>query len=211
MLSKFTRTAALAALTCSLGALPALAQTPAGMTLSRADEAVLEMGQAFNRADKARLAALLPQTRGHALEPWAAYWELRNRLDLASAAEVQAFFARYAGSYQEDRLRNDWLLLLGQRRDALAEAERAMRGADEARATHERRLEPLRERIGQLRLEEQEARIAEEGFAAQLAEADADIAADAADGAEPDAGGSTAEDMVINQETTDNAGVELAA
>ncbi|MEY3461805.1 MAG: hypothetical protein RLZZ03_1458, partial [Pseudomonadota bacterium] len=117
MLSKFTRTAALAALTCSLGALPALAQAPSGVALSRADEAVLEMGQAFNRADKARLAALLPQTRGHALEPWAAYWELRNRLDLASAAEVQAFFARYAGSYQEDRMRNDWLLLLGQRRD----------------------------------------------------------------------------------------------
>ncbi|MEO5661381.1 MAG: transglycosylase SLT domain-containing protein, partial [Polaromonas sp.] len=30
---------------------------------------------------------------------------------------VQAFLARYAGSYQEDRLRNDWLRLLGQRRD----------------------------------------------------------------------------------------------
>jgi ParB family chromosome partitioning protein len=42
-------------------------------------------------------------------------------------------------------------------------------------------------------------------------EADADIAADAADGAEPDADGSTAEDTVNNQETTDNAGVELAA
>ena len=31
--------------------------------------------------------------------------------------EVQDFLARYAGTYQEDRLRNDWLLLLGQRRD----------------------------------------------------------------------------------------------
>jgi len=72
--------------------------------------------------------------------------------------------------------KNERELVLGQRRDALAEAERAMRGADEARATHERRLEPLRERIGQLRLEEQEARIAEEGFAAQLAEANADMA-----------------------------------
>jgi soluble lytic murein transglycosylase len=30
---------------------------------------------------------------------------------------VQDFFGRYAGTYQEDRLRNDWLLLLGQRRD----------------------------------------------------------------------------------------------
>lgn len=39
----------------------------------------------------------------------------------------------------------------------------------------------------------------------------ADIAAVATDGAEPDADGSTAEDTVNNQETTDNAGVELAA
>jgi soluble lytic murein transglycosylase len=30
---------------------------------------------------------------------------------------VQDFLARYAGTYQEDRLRNDWLLLLGKRRD----------------------------------------------------------------------------------------------
>ena len=75
------------------------------------------MAQAFKREDKAKMAALLPQTRGHVLEPWAAYWELSNRLGVASAAEVQAFLARYAGTYQEDRLRNDWLLLLGQRRD----------------------------------------------------------------------------------------------
>jgi hypothetical protein len=55
--------------------------------------------------------------RGHALEPWAAYWELKARLNEATSQEVQAFMQRYAGSYQEDRLRNDWLLLLGQRRD----------------------------------------------------------------------------------------------
>ncbi len=42
-------------------------------------------------------------------------------------------------------------------------------------------------------------------------ETDADIAAVAADGAEMDADGSTAEDPAISQETTDNAGVELAA
>ncbi len=42
-------------------------------------------------------------------------------------------------------------------------------------------------------------------------ETDAEIAADAADGAEPDAGGAMAEDLAIDLETTDNAGVELAA
>ncbi|MGJ7489024.1 transglycosylase SLT domain-containing protein [Variovorax sp. ZT4R33] len=81
------------------------------------DDVIVQMKQAFQRGDKARLAALLPQARGHALEPWAAYWELKARLNEASPLEVQDFLARYAGTYQEDRLRNDWLLLLGQRRD----------------------------------------------------------------------------------------------
>lgn len=81
------------------------------------DDVIIQMKQAFQRGDKARLAALLPQARGHALEPWAAYWELKARLNEASPLQVQDFLARYAGTYQEDRLRNDWLLLLGQRRD----------------------------------------------------------------------------------------------
>jgi soluble lytic murein transglycosylase len=81
------------------------------------DDVILEMAQAFRQGNKARLAQLLPAARGHALEPWAAYWELRSRLDVASSSEIQQFFSRYAGSYQEDRLRNDYLLMLGQRRD----------------------------------------------------------------------------------------------
>jgi len=87
------------------------------------DPIVLEMAQAFRQANKTRLTQLLPQLRGHTLEPWGAYWELRARLDSASAQEVQEFFTRYAGTYQEDRLRNDWLLLLGQRRDWTAFAD----------------------------------------------------------------------------------------
>ncbi len=81
------------------------------------DGVIVEMNQAFRRGDRKKLAALLPQAKGHALEPYAAYWELKARLDEASAREVQDFFSRYVGTYQEDRLRNDWLLLLGQRRD----------------------------------------------------------------------------------------------
>ena len=83
----------------------------------KGDAVINDMAQAFKRGDKKRLSALLSQVRGHALEPWAAYWELRARLDEASANEVHQFFQRFAGTYQEDRLRNDWLLLLGSRRD----------------------------------------------------------------------------------------------
>ena len=81
------------------------------------DEQILEMQQAFRQGNNAKLAQLLPQVRGNLLEPWAAYWELRSRLESASVAEIQEFLTRYAGTYQEDRLRNDWLLLLGQVRD----------------------------------------------------------------------------------------------
>ena len=92
------------------------AQT-AAQTSERGDAVLIEMSQAFKRNDRKRLTALLPQARGHLLEPWAAYWELRARLDEASTSEIRQFLQRYAGTYQEDRLRNDWLLLLGSRRD----------------------------------------------------------------------------------------------
>ncbi len=105
----------LGALTLS-GAPPVLAQNKASVQAG-ADEAILEMQRAYKRFDRKRLAALLPQVQGHALEPWGAYWELAARLDEASGDEIQSFFARYAGTYQEDRLRNDWLLLLGKRHD----------------------------------------------------------------------------------------------
>jgi soluble lytic murein transglycosylase len=94
----------------------AIAQN-AAPALSAADQAVLDARQAFDRSDKARLQALLPQVRGHLLEPWVGYWDMRLRLAESSPEQVRAFLTRWAGSYHEDRLRNDWLLLLGQRRD----------------------------------------------------------------------------------------------
>src|SRR3954466_11961597 len=95
---------------------PAAAQT-------RPDDVIVDMAQAFKRGDRKKLSTLLPQARGHILEPWAAYWEQRARLDELTAQDMQAFSARFSGSYQEDRLRNDWLLLLGQRRDWMTFAD----------------------------------------------------------------------------------------
>ncbi|HMS27469.1 MAG TPA: transglycosylase SLT domain-containing protein [Burkholderiaceae bacterium] len=83
----------------------------------RTDSVLVEMSQAFKKLDRARLSQLLPQVSGHPQEAWGAYWELKARLEEASESEVQSFLNRYTGTYQEDRLRNDWLLLLGQRRD----------------------------------------------------------------------------------------------
>ena len=113
------------ALCCvALHAPAALAQPAAPPSQAApSDSVILDMREAARRGDKARLAALLPAARGHALEPWAAYWELKARLEEASAPELQDFLTRYAGTYQEDRLRNDWLLLSGKRRDWTSFAE----------------------------------------------------------------------------------------
>ena len=113
MLYKFLFSTALIALLVA----PAASQNTFSASNGAGDSLILEMNKAFKRGDKDRLAQLLPQARGHALEAWAAYWELKARLHEASAQDVQGFLTRYAGTYQEDRLRNDWLLLLGQRRD----------------------------------------------------------------------------------------------
>lgn len=113
----FPRTLILTSL-LQLATLHCFAQAPNDARAeARADNVLVEMNAAFKKLDKKRLTELLPQASGHSLEPWAAYWELKARLEEASDADVQRFLARHVGTYQEDRLRNDWLMLLGQRRD----------------------------------------------------------------------------------------------
>ncbi|KRH99037.1 lytic transglycosylase domain-containing protein [Curvibacter sp. PAE-UM] len=110
----------LTAIALALGlALPAAAASTKAKTRVKPDQDALitDMAEAYKKPDNKRLAALLPQVQGHVLEPWAAYWELSARLEDAKPAEVENFLSRYAGTYQEDRLRNDWLLQLGKRRD----------------------------------------------------------------------------------------------
>jgi soluble lytic murein transglycosylase len=88
--------------------------TPAG-----GDALVVAAREAWARRDATRLAAARTQLvdSGHPLAPWADYWDLSLRLPDASVADVEAFYVRWNGSYVEDRLRNDWLLELGKRRD----------------------------------------------------------------------------------------------
>ena len=43
---------------------------------AQADAVITDMAQAYKRGDRKRLSALLPQAKGHILEPWAAYWDL---------------------------------------------------------------------------------------------------------------------------------------
>ena len=75
--------------------------------------------EAHRQADRARLSQLrnAASVQSHALASWLDYWELNLRLGSAQVEEVEAFYARWSGTYVEDRLRNDWLLELGRRRD----------------------------------------------------------------------------------------------
>jgi soluble lytic murein transglycosylase len=81
------------------------------------DAALLDMRDAFRRNNTTQLANLLPTVRGHALEPMAVYWDMRARLESTGPTEIRAALDRMAGTYWEDRLRNDWLLQLGKARD----------------------------------------------------------------------------------------------
>jgi soluble lytic murein transglycosylase-like protein len=81
------------------------------------DAVLVDMNAAFKKNDAKALAKLLPKAKNHPLESWAAYWALKVRLEDATQRDVDAFSKRYPGTYAEDRLRADWLLLLGKSHD----------------------------------------------------------------------------------------------
>jgi soluble lytic murein transglycosylase len=98
---------------CALGlcalAAPALAQSTN----------VLEAREAMRKKDRTRLAALRVQAveEQQPLALWVDYWELSGRIQTAGIDEIEEFYKRWPGTYVEDRLRNDWLLELGRRRE----------------------------------------------------------------------------------------------
>ncbi|WP_343633162.1 transglycosylase SLT domain-containing protein [Roseateles sp.] len=114
---------ALAAL-ASLAPLSAAAQAPSNFKvvanpLPPLPDLVTDAREAWRVRDRAKLGAMRQAAfdQQHPLAPWFDYWELNARLSEAQQPELNAFYARWPGSYVEDRLRNDWLLELGHRRD----------------------------------------------------------------------------------------------
>jgi soluble lytic murein transglycosylase len=107
---------AAAALQCTVVG-PASAQV--ATLLPAGAPTLLDARDAFRKKDRARLAALRTQAalESNPLAMWVDYWELANRLNEVSADDVEAFYSRWPATYVEDRLRNDWLLELGRRRD----------------------------------------------------------------------------------------------
>jgi len=83
------------------------------------DRTALDAREAFRKRDRVRLAQLRAQAEAekNPLALWVDYWELTNRVAEIHPAEFTSFAERWSGSYVEDRMRNDWLLELGKRRD----------------------------------------------------------------------------------------------
>jgi soluble lytic murein transglycosylase len=111
--------AAVAAPPRAVRAQATLPATPGAAAGIGSDDLAVSAREAFRLKDKAQLAALRQAAvaQNHPLASWVDYWEFGNRLAEMQQGDFDAFAERWRGTYVEDRLRNDWLLELGRRRD----------------------------------------------------------------------------------------------
>lgn len=84
---------------------------------SGADDTFLALREAAHNDDPVRAGQLAAQLGNYAIPSYVDYYRLKPRLREASGQEIRDFLARYDGTAIGDRLRNDWLLELGLRRD----------------------------------------------------------------------------------------------
>jgi len=77
----------------------------------------LALREAFRAGEFNRVNGYAARLKGHALEPFAAYLHLEMRLKEADPEEIRSYLTRNADSYLADRLRGDWLRLLGKNQD----------------------------------------------------------------------------------------------
>jgi soluble lytic murein transglycosylase len=98
--------------------LTASAQANEGAATTRAaDDTFLQLREAARKDDAALANALASRIPSYEIPSYVDYYRLKPRLEDATEQEVRAFLAKYPGHAIADRLRNDWLLVLGKRRD----------------------------------------------------------------------------------------------
>lgn len=85
------------------------------LLLAGGDEDYLKIREAFRTGDAVRVAEYAERMKRHVLSPYAEYFQLRLFLPSADTGTIKAFLARHEGSLVADRLRADWLQLLGKR------------------------------------------------------------------------------------------------
>lgn len=87
--------------------------TAVGAASASLESEFLAAREAFRAGDARRLEAHAKRLKGHLLEPYVAYWQLRMRLDRSAPEDLREFMASHRDSVLSDRLRADWLKQLG--------------------------------------------------------------------------------------------------
>ncbi len=110
------------ALLCVLAAaacLPQAAQAArrAPVVASSADLDFIALREASLRGDTGEAGRLSARLVDYPVPSYVEYYRLYPRLASAPEGEIRAFLNKYDGTAIADRLRNDWLLLLGRARD----------------------------------------------------------------------------------------------
>ncbi|WP_229217612.1 lytic transglycosylase domain-containing protein [Massilia forsythiae] len=108
--------AAVAAAPVTASGVAVLAATPSDI-LREQDDLFAQLREAARQNDASRAIALADRLPNYAIASYVDYYRLKPRLGDATNEEVLAFLKRYQGSAIADRLRNDWLLELGRKRD----------------------------------------------------------------------------------------------
>ncbi|GJJ05511.1 lytic transglycosylase [Duganella rhizosphaerae] len=83
----------------------------------RADDSFLLLRDAVRQDDASKADFYAARLGDYSIPSYVDYYRLKPRLKDASQAEIRDFMKRYEGQAIVDRLRNDWLLELGRKRD----------------------------------------------------------------------------------------------
>lgn len=89
----------------------------ATLAASPADADFVALREASLRGDIAESGRLAARLANYPIPSYVDYYRLYPRLVSAPAGEIRSFLDRHDGTAIADRLRNDWLLLLGRARD----------------------------------------------------------------------------------------------
>ncbi|MRX06725.1 transglycosylase SLT domain-containing protein [Pseudoduganella sp. FT25W] len=83
----------------------------------RDDDSFLLLRDAVRQDDASKVDFYAARLTSYSIPSYVDYYRLKSRLKDVTAPEIRDFFQRYQGQAIVDRLRNDWLLELGRKRD----------------------------------------------------------------------------------------------
>lgn len=96
------------------------------LEMSESDRAFIELREAAKRNDVARTQTLAASLSSYPYDDYVSYFRIKPQLfdsaggaraDTNADSQVMAFLNQYQGAALADRMRNDWLLVLGKRKD----------------------------------------------------------------------------------------------